>query len=588
MNKLGSKDIRVSEYILLTLAVLLCVIKHGLVTSLPLEVRNSATDDTLMVQMAEGLLSGNWLGAYDPVILMKGMFFPLFLAASNRLGSSYMSTLDFMNTLACVYFVLQMRHLFRDRRLLFPLFVVLLFEPCGYSARTFQRVYRTALTQQQVLFLFGSYFGLYFCGKEHRKSGSWRQPWRELLLALVAGISLWAMWNTREESSWVLPFVVVASLLILLDLIGALRADRRVLRQVGLRFFCCLLPLLILLGGNQWIRMQNARHYGVALRLEEVDGEFADTLKTIYSVKNETDIPYVTVSLEKLERLYAASESLRLIHPELDKQQLRYSQADRSPSNPEVEDGWFFWGLKRAAYESGVADTLPKSQQFWKQVRLELEAALDSPESGLERQSVMPSALMSPWRSSYSSQIIETCLDGLKGLLHYNFAGPSFRLESASSAPLTRRYEFVTNNVAYYPPTQAPYDETVHIRLVAPVFACLERILSLYRSANPILALVSVIAFVVFAAVCAVRKLAAHVPFLLVILGMALSAFVMFCGVVYTDLTAFPAVCKYFYMNGIYPLMYSCECLTLLYLWERLVTGIRSHRAGKREGACEA
>ena len=157
MDKQGYKGIRVTEYALLAAAALLCVFKHSLVTSLPVEARYYVTDDFLMVQMAEGLLSGNWLGAYDPVILMKGAFFPLFLAASNRFGSSYLSTLDFMNTLACVYFVWQMRHLFRDRRLLFPLFVVLLFEPCTFSGRTFQRVYRSSLTWMQVLFLFGSF-----------------------------------------------------------------------------------------------------------------------------------------------------------------------------------------------------------------------------------------------------------------------------------------------------------------------------------------------------------------------------------------------------------------------------------------------
>ena len=571
METLRSKEFRVSECILLALAVLLCIIKHVLVTSLPVEARHYMTDDLLMVQMAEGLLSGNWLGAYSPVILMKGAFFPIFLAASYRFSPSYLSALDCMNTLACFYFVWQMRHLFRDRRLLFPLFVVLLFEPCTYSTRTFQLVYRTALTGQQVLFLFGSYFGLYLCGKEHRKSGNWKHPWHDFLLALVAGITLWAMWNTREESFWVIPFVAVASILILIDLIGALRDQKHALRLIGVRLFCCLLPFLILFGGNQWIRWQNERHYGVALRLEEVDGEFASALKTIYSIKNKTDIPYVTVSREKLERLYAVSDSLRSIRPELDVQMDRYSQADRRPSNPEVEDGWFFWGLKRAAFENGAADTLPKSQQFWKQVRLELEAALNSPGSGFELQPVMPSAWMSPWQPSNMSHVSETFSDGINYLLRYKGVGPSFDLESSTSATTARLFEFITNNLTYYPENRAPLDESKHFSLLAPVFGSLGRIIAVYQRLNPILALLSAIAFIIFAAVCAVKKLATHVPFILIILGMALSAFVMLCGVVYTDLSAFPTVNKYYYMSGIYPLMLSCECLTILYLFERIL-----------------
>ena len=566
MEKLRFKEARVSEYILLALAALLCVIKHVLVTTLPVVAAHTTTDDLLMVQMAEDLLRGNWLGAYSPVILMKGIFFPVFLAASYRFGSSYLSSLDCMNTLACFYFVWQMRHLFRDRRLLFPLFVVLLFEPCTYSARTFQRVYRTVLTGQQVLFLFGSYFGLYLRGKEHRQSGNWQQPWRDLLLALVAGITLWAMWNTREESFWVIPFVSVASILILIDLIGALRVQKHALKLIGIRIFCCLLPFLILFGGNQWIRWQNERHYGVALRLEEVDGEFGKTVKTIYSIKNEVDLPYVTVSREKLERLYAASEALRSIRPELDKNMDRFSSSDRIRDDGEIEDVQFFWGLKRAAYENGIADTLQKSQQFWRQVRLELETAISSPDSGFELQPVMPSALMSPWQPSNMSHVSETCSDGIKYLLHYMDVGPSFDPEKAAPAATARRFEFITNNVTYYLEDQAPLDESRHFSLVAPVFGSLKWIIAVYQRLNPILALVSAAAFVFFTAVCALKKLAVHVPFILIVLGMALSAFVMFCGAVYHDISAIPSVNKYYYMTGIYPLMIACECLTLLYL----------------------
>lgn len=588
METLKPKEVSVFERILLALAVLLCIIKHGLVTALPIVARHYMTDDYLMVQMAESLLSGNWLGDYSPVILMKGSFFPIFLAASHRFGSSYLSSLDYMNTLACIYFVWQIRHLFRDRRLLFPLFVVLLFEPCSYSARTFQLVYRTTLTEHQVLFLFGSYFGLYLHGKEHRRSGNWQRPWSDVLLALVAGIVLWAMWNTREETFWAIPFIVVASILILLDLLWAVRFQKHALRQISIRLFCCLMPFLILFGGNQWIRWQNKRHYGVALRLEEVDGEFASTLKTIYSIKNETDIPYVTVSREKLERLYAASDSLRLIRPELDAEMDRYSRADRDESDREVEDGWFFWGLKYAAFKNGVADTLPKSQQFWRQVRLELETALNSPDSDFILQPVMPPALMSPWQSANRAYVSETCLKGIKYLLRYDGVGPSFHSERVVPAATTRHFEFITNNISFYSEQKAPLDESVHLALVTPVLDCLQRIIAVYQTLNPILALISVPSFVVFAVVCAVKKLAGHMPFILIVLGMALSALVLFCGVVYNDLTAFQAVDLYFYMSGIYPLMLSCESLTVLYLFERLLPERHIRTTGSSGGESNA
>ena len=160
-------------------AILLCLAKHLLISKLPLEVRHYNTDDRLMVEMAAGILNGQWLGAYSAVKLMKGSAFPVFLAAARLSGSSYLRILDFMNSIACLFFTWQVRNLIRDRRLLFVLFTVLLLDPCTYSRFVFQRVYRTSITWPEVLFIFGAYLGLYYKMLAHRETGTGRKEWRE-------------------------------------------------------------------------------------------------------------------------------------------------------------------------------------------------------------------------------------------------------------------------------------------------------------------------------------------------------------------------------------------------------------------------
>ena len=571
MSKLREPSRKRVDLFLPALALLLCLFKYRLAVSLPVEARGYVTDDLLMVGMAENLLLGNWLGSYGAVNLMKGAFFPMFLAGSRVLGSSYLSTLSLLHMVACAFFVGQMRYLICDRRLRFLLFIVLLFDPCSCSHLAFQRVYRSSVTETLVLFLFGSYFGLYLRARLHRSSGDWSGLWCEGLLSLIGGFTLWALWNAREESMWIVPFVAVATILIVLELFGAIREEQRLHSQIGARFLCCLIPLALLAGGNRWIRWENEKHYGAAIRLEEVDGEFADALKTIYSIKNEKESPYTTVSREKLERLYAASESLQMIRSELEEQLARYDRNDRNREDGQVEDGWFFWALKYAAYTNGAADSLPKSQAYWKQVRLELEAALDSPDSDLERQSVMPSALMSPWRPEYLTQLPQTFRKAVDFTISYREVAPLTEASRKSSEAVNRRFEVITNNLVVYENQNTEFQQ----RLLTPVAAALNGIAAVYRAINPIASVLSAVIYGVFLIFCIRKRATEHVPAFLIVLGMFLSSIVIFCGTAYTEISSFPAI-RYDYLAGAYPLMLSGEWLAILYPCGLLLS--RRHR----------
>ena len=566
-------DRRVNAFLLI-LAVLLFMIKYYLATSLPVEARHYNTDDLLMVRMAESLLEGNWLGNYDAVILMKGAFFPLFLAATNKLGLSYLSALTICHFLATTFFISQMRFLIRDRQLLFVLLAVLLFDPCSYSSLTFQRVYRSSLTEIQVLFLFGSYFGVYLHVRDRRKTGNWSGLWREVLLSLIGGCALWSIWNTREESVWVIPFITVAAILIAIELIAYRREQNASRIRIGLLLACCLLPLAILMSGNTWICRENKKHYGVSIRLEEVDGEFAGALKTIYSVKNEIEFPYVTVSSEKLERLYTSSDSLRLIRPELDEYIKRYDQADRNRNDGQVEDGWFFWALKYAAFENGVAGTLPDSQIYWDQVRLELEAAINKPDSILKRQTIMPSALMSPWRREYLVELPKAICSAISYTVSYEGTEPLTAASGKASAADSHRFELITNNQVVYPDRE----NEIQRKLIEASAVKLKAVINIFRKLNPVSAIVGVITYLSVLIRASAKKEQEQIPFLLVVAGMMLSAAVILIGTAYTHITGFFAI-KYDYLAGIYPLMLASEWIPILYLGEQLMSYYRKKMA---------
>ena len=68
------------------------------------------------------------------------------------------------------------------------------------------------------------------------------------------------------------------------------------------------------------------------------------------------------------------------------------------------------------------------------------------------------------------------------------------------------------------------------------------------------------------------KKKTEHLSYLLVNLGMGLSVMVMLTGIVYTEITAFPAI-RHTYLAGAYPLTLACIVSTILYLIDNLPGG---------------
>ena len=544
---------------MLCVLLILTAAKHLLVCRLPIEARHYGVDDYLMLQMAEGLLKGNWLGDYTAVTLMKGCFFPMVLAAFNLAGIPYLTGLNLLHTLACLFFVRQMKPILRRQGHLLALYLVLLFDPCSFAQLTFQRVYRTSILETQVLLLFGAYFGLYFLHRSPPASAGGRLAAARAGYAVFCGLILWAIWNTREESAWVLPFVITATLLTAREIPNAGKPMRRIACQTAL----LLVPFLILLSGNRLIAGIHARVYGAQVRLEEVDGHFAKALKEIYSIENAEEVPHVSVTREKLERLYAASPSLAMIRDELDRQTEAYAAIDSDPKDGEAEDGWFYWGLKKAAFQNGIADTLPKSEAYWQAVWGELRRAADDPDSGLKTRPVMPSALMSPWRKGYGRDLLPAMRSALGYLVSFREAVPSAYVPARGGANTARQFELMTGNLAMYASGFPAWFGQEQSRRLQPVCGVLTRIGNVYRALNKPAAAVSLCLYILLLARSLRAKNRELTSAVLVILGMGLSIAVITAGVCYTEISAFPAV-SYHYLAGAYPLMLACEATAVL------------------------
>lgn len=419
----------------LAIAIILIILKQILINYIPIHVpRNSDCDDGLMIKIASNLLRFNWLGEYNQLTHVKGIFFPFFLAINTFLGISYIDAVTLLYSISCLIFTLSIKKIFKTDWSIYIIFIILLFNPIMYSFGTVQRVYRNSLIPSEVLLILSSFFYMFLNQKENKKI---------CLFSIIGGISLASFYNTREDAIWLMPFVFIFTFILIIN--DFLINNKKIYLK---KIFIFLLPLFILLISNLSISLINYKYYGIFVRVDESKTPFSEAIKTIYSVPTKENIRYVSVTKEKINRLYKISPSLNSISKEIDTYSKIFDNADRNPNDGEVEDGWFWWVLRFAVNEKGYYKDAKTANIFYKNIAKEIETAQKS--GKIEKQNTMPSALMSPWRKGYLNQLTKAFIKTIKFTVSYEDVEAKI-IPSNSDLHTIGIFEITTNNKAIYP-----------------------------------------------------------------------------------------------------------------------------------------
>ena len=212
---------------------IIVILKQVLVSHIPINALTLAgCDDQLMVKLAASMLQGDYLGTFNSLTFVKGISFPLFLAVNTALGISYTSAINIFYSLACIFFVYTLDKLMNKPWMKYVLITMLIFNPIMYSSEILQRVYRNSLIPSQALIIFASYIGMYINRKESNK--------KLLIYSLIGGLTLLFFWNTREDSIWILPFVIVWTIIYIINLF--------VIEKINIKkIIIFILPIIILM-----------------------------------------------------------------------------------------------------------------------------------------------------------------------------------------------------------------------------------------------------------------------------------------------------------------------------------------------------
>lgn len=334
-------------------------------------------DDYLFVRLAKGILSGEWLGPYDQLTLVKGPGYPLFIAFAHHIGIPLLLAQQLLYSFFCVMMISAVRPLVKNRWLLITIFTFVLLNPFMYAYPASGRAFRLGLSMPLVLAVFSCGLGLVVrIGASFKSKFVW-----------ASGFGFFAslLWFTREEGVWLLPGL---GLFVLIFLITDNGFSRKLLFQ---RFLLLIWVAAIFAGFYGSIVYLNHRAYGHALVNELKSPQFQSALGGLMNIEAQDAKRYVPVSREAKKLAYAASPTFRILKPLFD--------ADRSLRWP---DSFYIWRLRDKVEMAGYSENLTDALDFYGKMGAELKEACEN--GSLPCLARKPS-LRPPWRAEYNEFI---------------------------------------------------------------------------------------------------------------------------------------------------------------------------------------
>ena len=372
-------------------------------------IGGAAHDDRLFLLMAESIIKGEWLGAYNQMTLAKGPFYSLWIAGLYWVGIPLGLGVQLAYAGACALFTRACQPALRSGAALLAIYAFLLWNPMSFEAPTMGRVIRQQIYTPLELAALAGLVALY-CRRE--ASGRRQWPWAALL-----GLSFGCFWLTREEGVWLVPSVL---LLAGAALFWAFRQSwvhgRTLVKSLGLALTFGLLPLAL-------VSWQNYRHYGWFGTVEFHAAEFQDAYGAMVRVKIGPDLAYVPVTRQAREAMYAVSPTFAKLQPFLEGDYGRgWAEAGEymtklPPAERQIGSGWLMWALRDTVAAAGFCHNAREAISFYRHMAAEINQACD--DGRLPARSHR-SGFLPVWRKGQTAELTRTFFTFFDFVASYN------------------------------------------------------------------------------------------------------------------------------------------------------------------------
>ncbi len=518
---------------ILIILILLTIIKIVFCAFLPMfYIENFAYDDALMIKQANTLFSGDYLGDYNTFTLVKGFFFPLIIAGFHFLHIPIGIGLSILYTCACMFFCYKIKDIFKDRKWLYILYVLLLFNPISFASETFERLYRNSIGPTQILFLLGFLYGVY-------KS----QTTKSLILNLIGvGVVLTSFILTREDFIWIIPAILITFTMY-------------ILKNKNIKILLLLIPFGLAIIIFNITSIINQNYYGIKVNNELNESNFKKAYLEILKIKPDKYIKRVSIPKSSIDKALKASTTFKILEKDINE---LYIQGGENYKD-EIADGYLFWLLRIVAAGHGYYDNSIKAEEFWGKVYKELKS------SNLETRWIIPSIFISPVNKNniinFGVELPKMfgyilSYDDVK-TFSYNDLKKSKNSTVYNHNPRSKNYDFYKdyNAVIMFDVNGTADINKTSYNGISGVFNIITLI---YKPISIIINILGIFSFVILL----IKK---QFKNLLMPILLTSSFITLLCGVTYTHVSAFDAM-RYFYLGPAYILLITFSIMSIYIL----------------------
>ena len=384
-----------------------------------------------------------------------------------------------------------------------------------------------------------------------------------------------SLWFSREDTIWVVPFLIVSAVVIFLKAIIHGFFHNVTCKKRVQYIIILLLPFLALPACRLPITLINGVVYNSWTDNELTHGAFPKVMKALYAIDMEEPTPYTSIGREKIEKVYEISPTLASIQDSLDAvMDLYAAQSGRIEENKKcgnVENGWFFWALRDAVQLEGYYKDGRTADRFYQAIYNEIEIAFKN--GKLRQKATMPSALMPPWQPGMLSSLLSTIAQADAYVSSENELFLLDRIAVDDGSDGIARFEWITGRHAVRAVSSIDsyiYSDSLAYNDSNFSYSFFNSLAGIFQIISMPLASIGKICSLILLLLFFIKKQKQNASILLMLSGIAGGLLCLYAGVAYNELRSCSSI-AYMYLCGAYPLTQVFSVLAIIAVVQTLI-----------------
>ncbi|MCR4754379.1 MAG: hypothetical protein K5868_02495 [Lachnospiraceae bacterium] len=429
-------------------------------------------DDYLLIQYADSIFHGDWLGPYSHTTFLKVVSASVLIALGRLIGLEYGTSQAIIYIFAVALLIYSFNKLICNKIWAVCTYAFLLFSPIMFHAENVQKIYRGGYIVSFSIIVIAGVVGIFTSSKEKISD--------LIKWSILEAISLPVFWFLKEDSVWLIPFVCVG---IAISIICIILSDTN-LKYV--RILMCVIPLIVLIGSRFAYKEKNYKEYGLKAETDRSNTAFADMISDLLHIADAGDVTS-WVTRETIVKACKASNTLGSIEDSI------MSVYDgRADSSGNVNGDFVIMAIREAAVKEGLySKTAKDTEDFYRNVHNELTDAFTESRLEKEKKRIYISHVSRGYSfEEIKSYYSERFVDNVLMLISYDHNETDIKQSTGPEDDLRLMSEYVGDKYVSALTTNEQIEE------YASTVGLVNRIVNIYKATGKKLCKISMIGYV--------------------------------------------------------------------------------------------